>query len=650
MHRLAICSFVLLFAHSAYAGDARLDKPVTLSVKGEALADIMPIIEKQTGVRLRVAHDIADQKATVFVDDKPLKEVMAGLQTVFQYTWSYTDFKGERSYTLSMPGRLRREQEGWRKKAVDKAWQEFETEVKRLADIPVKSVEELDKMLKEAESTERNGFVQSEVGEYGTERRKRAAARLYRTFSPELKKALRDGMTICYDLDSPEPEWKIPPGIEDEWRQNLVLFRGFGIAAVGQKWESRREYGTLSVEMTAPASPEKFSVEAYERLGPCASYTGGNIFALYEKLLVQLAPPPKKSLPREDDDPILDGKVSYTSKELDEEAALPKPLETWRQGIYINRSDLLALLHKKLGLQIISDHYSHWYAWGAAEKRPVRSILESLERFPGAPQGEIASARKHPEDPYNIRLAERYPSADWGWDGKLLCMRAANPAKMDSMEIPNRMLRRWQEASKAGSLGLTEAAEIHTLTEEQLGQLKDNVQRLGIEWARHAFGAVDPALRLYGLLSPSQRQFMLDGGLSTQGFNAEQRSALLDLVSSTINDRLDGHKGCRVGIYDAAGRRVDKADPGSSAYPESVRLEWKRQMECFTVGERQVARTLEETLKQVKTEKERAMLRKLAVTEYEMTLTYADGTESKKKFKPAWSKSSMLAFLRAWTR
>ena len=91
-------------------------------------------------------------------------------------------------------------------------------------------------------------------------------------------------------------------------------------------------------------------------------------------------------------------------------------------------------------------------------------------------------------------------------------------------------------------------------------------------------------------------------------------------------------KGCRVGIYDAAGRRVDKADPGSSAYPESVRLEWKRQMECFTVGERQVARTLEETLKQVKTEKERAMLRKLVVTEYEMTLTYADGTESKKKF------------------
>ena len=637
MYRLAIILSVLLSAHSAYAGDARLDKPVTLAIKGAALSDIMPIIEKQTGARLKVAHDIADQKATIFVDDKPLKEIMTGLQTVFQYAWSYTDFKGKRSYSLSMPGKLRREREGWEKKAVDKAWQEFETEMKRLADVPVKSTEELDEILKQADSYEpysrESNRAISVAGAYDRERRNRSVARLYRTFSPDLRKALRDGMTICYDLDSPEPEWKIPGELDAEYRRNLVVFHGIGLTGAGKKWETRGEYDSIGVEMRALVAAGNFSVEVYERHGQCPSIGGATLFRVYQKPLVKLAPLAKIALPRKDD-PILDGKVSYTAKELEEEASLRKPLETRSQGTYVNRSDLLAILHEKLGLQIISDHYSHWYRWDAADKLPLRGILESFERFPGASQEQTGSLVKPLEDWYAIMLTKEYPAAEWGWDGKLLYMRAANPSTMDAREISNRLIHGWQAVSKVGSLGLTEVAEIHTLTKEQWAALTENYRWVGIELGQnqYSFDSVHPPLRLYGLLSPSQRQLMLDGRLSTRAFNAEQQSALLDLVSGTISSKLDQRKGCRVGVYDDAGRRVDKPDPGSSAYPESVRLEVKQQIEGFGIGDRPVAKTLEETMKAVHTESERKALTKFLAVYYEMTLTYADGTESKKEF------------------
>ncbi|MCX6377228.1 MAG: hypothetical protein NTU88_14555, partial [Armatimonadetes bacterium] len=466
------------------------------------------------------------------------------------------------------------------------------------------------------------------VESFDYERREKAAARLYRTLSPDLLRALRDGMTICWDLESPEPEWRIPAALEEEFREGTIYYE---VEVNDPETRKKKNFGTLTVELSASSASEKFRVEVCEQLGKPPD-TMGYIFAVYEKLLSRLVAPPEKSLPRKEDDPILDSKISYTAKELEEEAALPKSLEPWREETYVNRSDLLALLHKKLGLQIISDHYSHWYSWQPADKCSVKSILESFERFPGASQVELkvaAAAKSAQDEGQIIRLTDEYPAADWGWDGKLLYMRAMDPVKMDSREIPNSKLRRWQAAYRAGTLGLMEMGEMHTLTKDQLDMLQENFRELGIE-VRRGIDSPNPALRLYGLLSPSQRKLMLDGRLSTQAFTTEQR-ALLSLIPKGMNPAL--RKGRRVGIYDEAGRRVDKPNPGSSAYPQSVRLEATQQIEGFTIGDRQVARTLEEALKEVKTESERAALRKLVSTEYEMTLTYADGTESKKKFR-----------------
>ncbi|HET6455456.1 MAG TPA: hypothetical protein VFI02_13715 [Armatimonadota bacterium] len=635
MRNLAMSLFIVLIACAACAADdARLDKPITLSVKGEALADILPLIEKQTGVRLKVAYDIADQKATIFVDDKPLKEIMAGLKTVFQYTWSYTDFKGERRYSLSMPIKLRRQRDNWRKQAIDKAWPEFEAEVKRLADRPVKTREELDKMFEQTEFTaERTIPPVYLVSNFDWERREKAVAHLYQTLSSDLVKALRDGMTICWSLDSPEPEWKIPAALQEEFREGTIYYH---VELNFPETRTKKDYGTLNVELSVPSSSDKFVVEVLERVGKAPDTTGygGKI---YEKSLRRIVPFPKNSLPRK---AVPDGEVSFTEKELEDEAGLPKSPQPWRNEIYVNRSDLLALFHKKLGLQIISDHYSHWYSWQAADKCPVKGFLESFERFPGARPGELKPLGEFPggrpgelkplDEPdvpehYTNYLAEQHPAADWGWDGRLLYMRTMDPVRMDSREIPNRTLRRWQAASGAGSLGLNEMAEMGVLPKDQRDMLEINHDRLGIEVGRGGIG-LDPAIRFYGLLSPSQRQLMLDGRLGTQAFNAEQRSALLALVPRAMNP--EGRKGSRVGIYDKAGRRVDKPDAAASeVYPEFVRLAIKSQEEWYATEDRQVAKTLDAALKELE-DWERPLLRKFVHTTYEMTLIYADGAET----------------------
>ncbi|HET6455457.1 MAG TPA: hypothetical protein VFI02_13720, partial [Armatimonadota bacterium] len=603
MRKLELSLLVVLLAQFSYAADdARLDKPVTLAVKGEALSDILPMIEKQTGVRLKVAHDIADQKATIFVDDKPLKEIMAGLKTVFGFTWSYSDFKGQRSYSLSMPIKLRRERDNWRKQAIDKAWPEFEAEVKRLAEMPVKSMEELDDLSKQTERVNGEPPPSFKIMEYQPDRHKRAGARLYQTLSPALRKSLRDGMTVCFDLDSTEPEWQIPAKLDAELRGLLVIFIAMEISSSGYRPNPRMEFDSANFELRLVPSPDTFSVEFYEGLGKCSQRRFGRPLRLYEKPFSEFAPLPEVSLPRQDDS-ALDRTVTYTAKELSDEAALPYPPEPGQEGTYITRSDLLALLHKKLGLQIISDHYSHWSPWQSAEKITIRSLLKSFELFPGASAKDLDLASK---DPNSIRvqyLRDRYPSADWGWDGGFLYMRAANPLRLDAREIPNRLLRRWLAASQEGRLGMAEMGEIHNLTPDQLSMLRANLDYLGISLWRAQIRGITSAYRLYGRLSPSQRDLMLGDGLGTQSFNKEQEWALLTLALKLRNSH---PQGCRVGVYDAEGIRVDKPDtvPG---YPERIRMTLGDPTEFYAVGDRQVG----DSLKRVQGPRERAMLRKV---------------------------------------
>ena len=136
----------------------------------------------------------------------------------------------------------------------------------------------------------------------------------------------------------------------------------------------------------------------------------------------------------------------------------------------------------------------------------------------------------------------------WGGDGKFLYMRTKGVRSSDAAEVPNRLLRPWQEAhAKQGSLGLDELAQISQLSEDQMDNLKLNSIHLRLgERVR-----VGEALRLYGMLTPRQREAARGNGISISELTVTQREALDGLQQSRGAPRVN------VGIY-MDSRRVDK--------------------------------------------------------------------------------------------
>ena len=203
--------------------DPALHKPITLAVKGEALSDVMKLLHDQTGVELKVQNEVADQKVTIFVDGKPLREVMEGLVTVLQYTWSAQTANGHGLYEIgeSEQARIGRETE-WQK-MVAKTWDDLDATLKRRAALTVNAAElqaEMERFRAVAEN-ERNKVW----GEREKMMRQRdtpvaaamsgdlAISRLYCHLSTEAMAALKAGNYVRFDSQSPDPAWKLPADV-----------------------------------------------------------------------------------------------------------------------------------------------------------------------------------------------------------------------------------------------------------------------------------------------------------------------------------------------------------------------------------------------------------------------------------------------------
>lgn len=640
---LALLPGVLFAASSLPSDDPVLDKPVTLAVKGEAFRDVVPIIVKQTGVHLRVSKEIADQKCTIFVDGKPLREVMAGLETVFLYRWMFTEKNGQRTYELCGSARLRSQKVGLLRIAVDKAREDFETTMQTEAQKPVKSKAELIQIQQDVEVPASGGMPPAvSVGNLSGEQKKRAWARLYLGFSPSLREAFHDGCTICYALDSPEPEWQIPAALQDEFREGLTSYwtEFLGVKPLRLR-PMRKDYPTLNIEMTAGVSEGRLRVDVLERLGKwgkdgvSGDSTATSNYVLYDTLLWLVDSDMRQPLPRSSDSSALDTTISYSVEDLKRCAALSDPECS---GRYMNRSDLLQLLHEKLGVQVISDHYSRWYVWGPDKDRNVTGILDSFSSFAGlGTAGSAAFQAAWERDPSQRHwMAEQYPRADWGWDGKYLYMRARDDRGMDAREIPNSKLRRWQTVSKEqGWLGLDEIAEIEALTDEQRIGLKGDLQAR-IDGAARYFGLDlsnsgmerSPSLRLYGLLSPTQREQALEGELSTAGFTQEQKTAVMQALADTFPKISGTYEGDRVGIYYQRAWRVDKPDAAGLGYPVSMRLRYTKPEEGYVYKGRMLGKSLDEALKSIPDKSEHAKVKWAKGGWCEVFLRQSNGVET----------------------
>src|SRR5207244_1180457 len=83
-----------------HALDARLLRKVTLQEKGVALSDFCAEMQAQTGVELSASRAVADEKVTVFVKDRPARDVMREVARLFGDFWSRSGSAGKYRYLL----------------------------------------------------------------------------------------------------------------------------------------------------------------------------------------------------------------------------------------------------------------------------------------------------------------------------------------------------------------------------------------------------------------------------------------------------------------------------------------------------------------------------------------------------------------------
>lgn len=87
---------------AALDGVPGLDKPITLSLRAASIREVLDKVEADTGVRLRPDRAIAEDKATIWVKDKPARDVLRALARCFNLCWTESEVGSLRYLHLSM--------------------------------------------------------------------------------------------------------------------------------------------------------------------------------------------------------------------------------------------------------------------------------------------------------------------------------------------------------------------------------------------------------------------------------------------------------------------------------------------------------------------------------------------------------------------
>jgi hypothetical protein len=69
------------------ARDARLEAPLAVAVKDRPLGEVLPELGKKLNVHLSAARETADDKITLFIQERPAREVLALISDHFDFQW-----------------------------------------------------------------------------------------------------------------------------------------------------------------------------------------------------------------------------------------------------------------------------------------------------------------------------------------------------------------------------------------------------------------------------------------------------------------------------------------------------------------------------------------------------------------------------------
>src|SRR2546421_8815599 len=83
---------------SPFAGDERFQQKLTIHAAGLPMREILADISARTGIKLSPSAKVAEDKAVLFVRERPLASTLENLAKFFNFMWEAEGKKGEYAY------------------------------------------------------------------------------------------------------------------------------------------------------------------------------------------------------------------------------------------------------------------------------------------------------------------------------------------------------------------------------------------------------------------------------------------------------------------------------------------------------------------------------------------------------------------------
>jgi hypothetical protein len=443
------------YKREAAVVDSRLFRKVTLQLKGVSLEELCAALQTQTGVDLRAARGVSDEKVTVFVKERPAREVMRAMVQLFGYTWLRSKKEDQYRYELAQDLRSQLAEEELRNRDTSAALLALDREMEAYRPYLALSFDQLSALYSKAKEPERLRLQKiTQMGGWG-------GMQLYFRLTPAERAALLSGRKLLFSLDAPDPDRRL----EADW-VHVILQSQADSDPTSRQPRSLADIpgATLSTVALEMDRSELGRIKLKSVLHAVLDAARGSSLQAGTWLADVRSPARAKPDNAKANERLRGERTLQTVVSLHPEAACAaaqaRPSSEGRPKLWphVFSSDVWEAVHRASGQDVVADFYT----------RPYQTTTVTVERDP------LFEALCQVADAMGVR---------WRREGDLLLGRSTSFFWDRVKEIPNRHLARWQQAKREhGGLPLESLIEMASLTDEQLSA------GLGTEAIIHCWG------------------------------------------------------------------------------------------------------------------------------------------------------------------
>jgi hypothetical protein len=443
--------------------DRRLEKKITLAVKGIAFLDLCKLLTKETEIQLRAGRAIADEKVTIFCEQQPLRDIMRQITHLFGYTWARSGEEGAYLYDLFQENRLQLAEQALRDQdlnasllALDEALGIYQPFLKLSR---AELLQQLRDSRKQAPADRNQSLKMEETPLQKAASGSLVAIQMMNQLTPAERETLRNGQEVRFSTDlrtgygllAPEMSKRLLETFDFRTPEGSFSGNSPGAAATITLSIDRSELGQLSLMCEIGFST------AHPRSG-----IGQHTVLATGRSPSTVKPDNRTANKGSEHDPDLQPAVTLKLKSCNKpdvqtlhgvDANVILHIEDAMEAqitpptLHVNSADVWEEIHRQTGLPIVADYYTHLY--------PMQSLL--------ANEKKLFDALCQVGDTMGVR---------WKKEGSFLQCRTASFYWDKMKEVPNRLLDSWRrDREQNEGLPLDDFLEMAKLSDVQLNSV-----------------------------------------------------------------------------------------------------------------------------------------------------------------------------------